>query len=168
MRAEQKGVHQVYREIGAALVEGLRLFGVDVLLQRSQPNFGEMYKNPSSIPCFSSSARYEIEWNGRKLIGSAQRRYASESGDVVLQHGSILCGTAHRRLANYLQLEAELFRHEIHADLREKTTDLGEISGQPVNVKELSSCIKKGFECILGVTFTDINLMIGARNETYA
>ena len=87
MPADRKGIHQVYNEISNALVEGLKGFGVDVSLQRSQPDFARMYKSPSSIPCFSSSARYEIEWNGRKLVGSAQRRYSGESGDVVLQHG---------------------------------------------------------------------------------
>jgi lipoate-protein ligase A len=167
MRTEHKGIHQVYREIGDALVEGLKVFGVEVSLQRSQPDFSQMYKTPSAIPCFSSSARYEIEWNGRKLVGSAQRRYASGSGDVVLQHGSILCGTAHHRLSDYLQLEDQLFSHEVQTDLKEKTTDLGEISGHPVNFKLLSGCIKKGFERMWGVTFTDLDLMTSARNETY-
>jgi len=168
MRADQKGIQQVYREISSALVEGLRVFGVEVSLQRSQPDFAKMYKNPSSIPCFSSSARYEIEWNGRKLIGSAQRRYASESGDVVLQHGSILCGAAHRRLADYLHLEDPLVRLGVQAELKEKTSDLSEISGQTINFIELSGCIKRGFEQAWGVTFTDIDLMAGARKEAYA
>ena len=38
----------------------------------------------------------------RKLVGSAQRRFPERGGDVVLQHGSILCGPAHLRLADYL------------------------------------------------------------------
>ena len=168
MRADQKGIQQVYREISSALVEGLRVFGVEASLQRSQPNFAEMYKNPSSVPCFSSSARYEIEWNGRKLIVSAQRRYAGESGDVVLQHGSILCGVAHRRLADYLHLEDPLVRLDVQAELKGKTTDLSEISGQTINFRELSGCIKRGFEHSWGVTFTDIDLMAGARKGAYA
>jgi lipoate-protein ligase A len=168
MRTGQKGIQQVYREISGALVEGLRVFGVEVSLQPSQPNFAQTYRNPSSSPCFSSSARYEIEWSGRKLVGSAQRRYANESGDVVLQHGSILCGAAHRRLADYLQLENHTVRKDVQADLEKKTIDLCEIFGRPIDFIELSGCIKKGFEQAWGVTFTDIDLMVGVRKEAYA
>jgi lipoate-protein ligase A len=168
MWAGRKGILQVYNEVSGALVEGLQSFGVEASLQRSQPNFPALYRNPSSIPCFSSSARYEIEWHGRKLVGSAQRRYTSERGDVVLQHGSILCGTAHRRLADYLVLETDLLKHQVQADLRERTTDLNEMTGQPVNCEELSGCIKKGFEHMLGVTFADTDSIAVPGKEAYA
>ena len=168
MMAGQKSIQQVYNEISAALVEGLKAFGVDVSLERSQPNFAEMYKNPSSIPCFSSSARYELEWNGRKLVGSAQRRYTGGSGEVVLQHGSILCGNAHRRLVNYLTLEDEVLRMRIMEDLEGKTTDLHEVCGSAVDINELSDCIKKGFERAWGVTFTEVNQTSDASKGAYA
>ena len=168
MIVDKKGLHQVYNEISHALVEGLRFFGAEVSLQRSQPNFAEMYKSPSSIPCFSSSARYEIEWNGKKLAGSAQRRYACKSGEVVLQHGSILCGTAHRRLADYLALDDEMIRGRIRADLDERTTDLQTISGRKVDVLELSACMKKGFECAWGITFTQTDSMSSYLKDVYA
>ena len=156
MPADRRGIHQVYNEISKALVEGLREFGVPVSLQRSQPDFARMYKNPSSIPCFSSSARYEIEWNGRKLVGSAQRRYSGMGGDVVLQHGSILCGPAHRRLADYLVLPDDSVRESVQSGLDERTADLREASGMPVDVEELSDCLRKGFERTWGVTFRNI------------
>jgi len=168
MNAGQKGIQQVYNEISAALVEGLKAFGVDVALERSQPNFPEMYKNPSSIPCFSSSARYELGWNGRKLVGSAQRRYTGGSGDVVLQHGSILCGSAHRRLVNYLALEDEVLRKKIMEGLEGKTTDLHEICGAAVDINDLSDSIKKGFERTWGVTFTEVNQTSDASKGAYA
>lgn len=168
MMAGRKGIHQVYNEISAALVEGLRAFGVDVSLQRSQPNFTGMYKNPSSIACFSSSARYELEWNGRKLVGSAQRRYIGESGEVVLQHGSILCGKGHRRLVNYLALKDEVLRLKILEDLVGKTTDLQEISGMAVDIAALSDCIRKGFERAWGVTFTEADFTSGVMKGAYA
>ena len=168
MMSGQKGIHQVYSEISAALVEGLRAFGVDVSLQHSQPNFAGMYRNPSSIPCFGSSARFELEWNGRKIVGSAQRRYNGESREVVLQHGSILCGTAHRQLVNYLALKDETLRTKIMEDLMRKTTDLKEISGMAIDIDELSDCVNKGFERAWGVTFTEADLTSGARKGAYA
>ena len=33
---------------------GLRLYGVEVSLQKSQPNFAEHYRQASSVPCFTS------------------------------------------------------------------------------------------------------------------
>jgi lipoate-protein ligase A len=153
MRAERKGVLQVYNEISDALVRGLAHYGVTVTLQKSQPDFAEAYRNPSSIPCFSSSARYEIEWEGRKLVGSAQRRVAGETCDVILQHGSILCGPAHARLAEYLSVADPDVLQRIRSSLNEQTTHLAAVSGRAVDLPRLTDCIRRGFEDAWGIAF---------------
>ena len=152
MHAEGKGVLQIYNEISNALVAGLRLFGVEVSLQRSQPNLSEQYRRVSGIACFSSSARYEIEYDGRKLVGSAQRRFGDGAGDVVLQHGSILCGAAHKNLVNYLRLDDRL-AVGLSRELSEGTIDLSDICGRGIDVEALSLCIKDGFETEWGFKF---------------
>ncbi len=154
MPAGRRSVLQVYNEISTALVRGLALYGVDVALQKSQPDFAREYRSSSSIPCFASSARYEIEWRGRKLVGSAQRRFGGPAGDVVLQHGSILCGDAHLRLADYLAAPVAQARGRILAALRERTADLGMITGRPVDMSLLGGCIRRGFEEAWGLEFT--------------
>jgi lipoyl(octanoyl) transferase len=153
MEAGRTGILQVYNDISRALVNGLARYGVDVMLQKSQPNFREAYRQASSVPCFSSSARYEIEWNGRKLVGSAQRRYNNGGTNVVLQHGSILTGTAHRRLADYLAVRDEAVLARVRQDLAERTTDLGEITGARVDMARLATCIRQGFEESWEITF---------------
>ena len=153
MDAGRKGVLQVYNEISEALVTGLRLYGVEVSLQKSQPNFAEHYRQASSVPCFTASARYEIEWRGRKLVGSAQRRFSGEAREVVLQHGSLLCGPAHKRLADYLSAGDPAQVARVRSDLEEKTVDLAEVSGGPVDVERLAVCIRKGFEQAWGIVF---------------
>ena len=55
---------------------------------------------PGPRPCFDVPAEGEIVVHGRKLVGSAQRRF----GSAVLQHGSILLGPAHLGLASLLAL----------------------------------------------------------------
>ena len=145
---------QVYNDIGRALVRGLNLFGVDVALQRSQPDFRSAYRQPSSIPCFTSSARYELDWNGKKLVGSAQRRFSDGEREVVLQHGSILCGPAHRRLAELLAVTDPAILDQLRRDLEEKTTDLSEILGREVDLNALGECIRQGFEREWGVVFS--------------
>jgi lipoate-protein ligase A len=164
--AGRRGVLQIYNEISSALVRGLDLFGVKASLQRSQPNFSEHYKHPSSIPCFTSSARYEIEWKGRKLVGSAQRRYHDGDREVVLQHGSILCGPAHRRLADYILADDDAIPAELERDLREKTTDLEEIRGGAVDLNELSQSIKHGFELEWGTRFTSETMSHSTEHST--
>ena len=48
--------------------------------------------------CFARSFGYEAVVDGRKLMGSAQRR----SGRALLQQGSLLVGPGHERLGRYL------------------------------------------------------------------
>jgi lipoate-protein ligase A len=49
---------------------------------------------PPPAFCFARTGRYEIESDGRKLVGSAQRR----QGGCFLQHGSVLLGVDEPRL----------------------------------------------------------------------
>ncbi|MBM2844915.1 MAG: biotin/lipoate protein ligase [Bacteroidetes bacterium] len=155
MRAGRSGVLQVYNDISRALVRGLEMFGVDVTLQRLQPNFAEAYRHASSIPCFTSSARYEIEYEGRKLVGSAQRRYSDGEQDVILQHGSILCGPGHQRLADYLALDDAATKKRISDELRTKTADLASLSGTELDLDSLALCIRRGFEEEWDITLTE-------------
>jgi len=153
MRTGRKSVLQVYNEISAALVHGLALYGVGVALQKSQPDFPAEYRSVTSVPCFTSSARYEIEWQGRKLVGSAQRRFGGPDADAVLQHGSILCGPSHLRLADYLAEPDGETRGRIRDLLRARTADLASITGSPVALDRLGACIRQGFAEAWGVTF---------------
>lgn len=147
------GVLDVYNSIARALVRGLRAFGIDVGVQRVQPDFASAYRTPGAIPCFTSSARYEIEVDGRKLVGSAQRRYRNGGVESVLQHGSILTGPAHRRLIQYLRLD-DATALGLEAEMERKTTDLATITGGPVDLETLAGCIRRGFEREWNITFT--------------
>ena len=136
-----RGILEIYKRISEALVTGLNLLVPGIEMAKSQPDFQKLYKEPGSIPCFSSSARYEIEFNGKKLVGSAQRRI----GNAVLQHGSILLGDAHLKLADYLALEDES-RESIRQDMTRHTIALEHIAGRAVSFSELAQCLKQGFE----------------------
>ncbi len=162
MRSGGKSILEIYNEISKALVKGLRLFGVNATLSRSQPDLREHYKSPSSIPCFTASARYEIEWRGKKLVGSAQRRFRNQTTgeEVVLQHGSILTGPAHRMLIDYLFLD-EKTKAGLANELKEKTTDIFELKQSEIDMNDLARCIRRGFEEEWQLTFTEAT-------ETYA
>jgi lipoate-protein ligase A len=77
-----------YRWIGAALTAGLRALGAPAALVPAA-RAGE-----TPAFCFARTGRYEIEIDGRKLVGSAQRRRRAS----LLQHGSVLLGVDEPRL----------------------------------------------------------------------
>jgi lipoate-protein ligase A len=150
-----KGIHEVYKEINAALLQGLHLLGADVNFSKTNSDFNSLYKNKSSIPCFTSSARYEIEYEGKKLVGSAQRRYE----DVVLQHGSILIGDFHKQLPDFLNCNVDnKTRETIEKDIDERTITLNNILSKKVSFTETADAIKIGFEKEYKIKFKEIDL----------
>lgn len=83
-------VTESYRVISEGLCRGLNLAGVGADVSRpalpDRPVAGREREGPrSSSPCFASVSRYELTFEGRKLLGSSQRR----AGERFLQHGSL-------------------------------------------------------------------------------
>ncbi len=79
-----------YQWIGTALASGLRALGAPVEMVGVARG-----DEPTPAFCFARTGSCEIEIGGRKLVGSAQRRY----GGTFMQHGSILLGVDPERLA---------------------------------------------------------------------
>jgi lipoyl(octanoyl) transferase len=79
-----------YEWIGRALARGLRALGAPV--EMLGPARGD---EPTPAFCFARTGSCEIELHGRKLVGSAQRRY----GNTFFQHGSVLLGVDAESLA---------------------------------------------------------------------
>jgi lipoate-protein ligase A len=116
---------ETYHWIGRALVRGLNALGAGAELQPVARGDG-----PTPAFCFARTGAYEIEVDGRKLVGSAQRR----KGTSFLQHGAVLLGvdlprlrtlfpTTRDPLASLTTLEAATGRRpsfdEVAAALRE-------------------------------------------------
>lgn len=154
MVTPRSSVLSVYNRISEALVCGLRKLGADVALEKSQPHFPSLYRTPSSTACFTSAARYEIQIDGKKIVGSAQRRFARNAKeDVVLQHGSILLGPDHKRIAEFLNVQDEQDRLQIAKELDEKTCDLSSALGKRVSFEEVTEALAAGFQEAWGITF---------------
>jgi lipoate-protein ligase A len=81
-----------------------------------------LVRGRASAPCFSATTRTELVLEGRKLLGSAQRR----GSRAFLQHGSLLLGAGHVRLADCLNLSQEE-RRELQARLRSGTPAPGRV-----------------------------------------
>lgn len=154
-----KNILAVYNDISRALVCGLRLLGVEASLEKSQPHFPTLYQSPSSVACFSSSARYEIQIGGKKLAGSAQRRYVGVHGEeVVLQHGSLLLGPDHRQLVDFLRFNRESDRRVLFDEIELRTTDLYTELGRVIPFDEAAEAIRTGFEEAWGIRLNATSL----------
>jgi lipoate-protein ligase A len=81
---------ETYRWFGAALAAGLRELAAPVEMVPVQPS------DPAAMPtfCFARTGSYELEVDGLKVVGSAQRR----QGTGFLQHGAVMLGAAPDRL----------------------------------------------------------------------
>ncbi len=128
---------QSYRLISHALINGLKEMGLSARLAGPAPSFyGE-----GNFPCFSYPARDEVEIDGKKIIGSAQKRV----GRKFLQHGSIL-----------LENEEELLRQVLAPSEkigRLRMVSLSEALGKPVSFDWAVDRLRRGIADYFGITF---------------
>jgi lipoate-protein ligase A len=161
--SDDKSPKQIYREINLALKIGLTIYNPlldKIELEHTQPHFPTFYKDAKSTLCFAVSAMNEINYQGKKVVGSAQRKI----GNVILQHGSILCGSFHKRIIDYLNLPDDKLK-EIKNEIDQTTTELEAILGEEIDYQKLSDAIKEGFENHFNVkleeeTFTETILQV--------
>ncbi len=144
-------LNDLYKQVNLALKKGLALFDErlkEVSLEHREPHFPSFYEEEKSAVCFAVCSRNEINYKGKKLVGSAQRNL----GNVILQHGSILCGDYHKNIVDYLAVNKN-YLDEIRNEMNNTTTDLNEILNYKIEMEKLKSAIKKGFEEHFGFSF---------------
>jgi len=142
MKLEDRGPREIYRFINECLLSGLKYLGIEAHLSDKDDDFKKLYQTLYSIPCFSSSAKSEIQYNGQKLVGSAQRRY----GTVILQHGSLLLGPQHQKIVEFLAPHIQNSREILIDILAARTIDVETILDRRVTFHEAAAAIKQGFE----------------------
>lgn len=151
----KRPVRELYRDISMALMDGLKTLDprlVELSFTKETPDLVKLMKTGMYNLCFNSQVKYEINRNGRKLVGSAQRKF----GDVVLQHGSILIGTKHKDIINYLNVTGDE-RLRLKNEIDEKTISLAELTGRKFTYNQVSNAVFKGFEKGFNVKFAKIN-----------
>lgn len=136
-----EGIYAVHNKIAESLLELLQPFCDNKLELTSTSKttpIREAYKpgTLTNIACFTSTARYEITHNGKKVVGSAQRRF----GNAVLQHGSILLGDEHLKLPELLNISREE-KLEMRSMLEKETATISEICGRSILAKDISESL---------------------------
>lgn len=148
-----KNLYETYNIVGKAVLEALRQAGFGSLELQKMKSVDDSLKPEITPPCFSSSARYEIVWGGRKIVGSAQKR----SRNVLLQQGSILLGDAYLKIVNFMRL-GMTEKKEYCDSLRKNSVSLSEIAGRSVDYAEINGKFCAGFETVFDIAVKENKL----------
>jgi len=151
----KRPIRELYRDISMAILSGLKQLHPalkDLSFTKETPDLLKLVKTGMYNLCFNTAVKNEINFKGKKLVGSAQRKF----GDVVLQHGSILIGAYHKNIVNYLNLTGEE-RIKMNREIETKTTCLKEITGNEINYSEAASSVFNGFKDYFNINFKRIN-----------
>ena len=141
----------VYDIISKSLVIGLQNLGLPVVFERAEKTPKDFSKGELSSICYATSVQHEIGIDGKKLVGSAQRRFEN----AVLQHGSILIGLDHLDLPLFLTRGDEKRREAMRTFMEKKTICLSQFG--TFSYKMIAESIKKGFEQSLNIEFVNDN-----------
>lgn len=124
------GIMAAYSVISRCIIAALKDAGLDASYSRGSA------AGDRNEACFHSPSRYEVLIDGRKLVGSAQRRLKR----AFIQHGSILMGT-----------DAELNCRVFGKALSMKMAGVSEFSC--ITHERLSELLVEKFAQGLGATF---------------
>jgi len=134
-------IYANYKSVSEALCAGFNRLGVPAVLapetRKSPPDTSEM-----DLPCFISPSRYELMVEGRKIVGSAQRRLRRG----FLQHGSMPIACDREMLARATRMTDS-------AILYQEMAGLGEFLPKRPTVKELIDALVTGFQSRFSIDF---------------
>ncbi|GAB4372035.1 MAG: hypothetical protein Kow0042_15120 [Calditrichia bacterium] len=136
-----------YRLIHLPFVKALQNWGIPAEFQPSQADFRKFYRTENSALCFATSAKYEVEIEGRKLIGSAQRVYEHS----ILQHGSVLLGDYHQKLIDFLKLSPDI-RKKVQTYMENHTIHIWRYKLE-LTAEKLAELVTQQFSELFGIRF---------------
>jgi len=147
-----KNVMETYERISRAFILVLKRFNIKGCWAKGvRKNFDEGENYDIKAPCFLSSSRYEINVNGKKLIGSAQRRFK----EGFIQQGSFLIKRGEVDLIDLLADQNQ--KKTMKKILKENSVTFEELIGKGghypylawkalISLEELAEATREGFE----------------------
>ncbi len=140
LKEEEMALSEAYIKVHSAIASGLSKLGVKSDLVKTAPNREDLSPKSDKTSCFTASARTELEYNGRKIVGSAGKKYENS----LLIHGSILLGNKHKEIVDYLNISGDRKR-SMKNELDSKTDNLSDILGITVDPMELIIPLRDSF-----------------------
>jgi lipoate-protein ligase A len=123
----QGSVFNSYQIISMCIIEALKKLDINAELVKKGGKGPLLSGN-----CFSNPSKYEILLNGKKIVGSAQKRFKNN----FLQHGSIIMDMDYKVLSS-------IFNYKI------------ERVSLNIDYESLSNALKESFQEILGFKLKD-------------
>lgn len=139
-----KGLHASYVLISQALMTALERVGIPAEMTCSRKALLRSDRNPV---CFQALSYGEVSVNGRKVIGSAQKRWP----DGLTQQGSIPLTIRHDLLFKVLRFSSPEAEESARSGADQKMAGLRNFKPH-LSLPELESAIRKGFEYHFNVT----------------
>ncbi len=145
---------EAYEKISVCLVAGVRRLGVEARFEPHRQSLPVPRAERLTNPCFSSTSQFEVVVEGKKLVGSAQRRM----GSVLLQHGSLLIGPEHKQIVDLMPDGEEEIKAQFREELDAHTTSLEDVLGRAVSFEEVAEALRAGFDEARGVVLEEAHL----------
>ena len=143
-----RGLKATFGAVSEALLVGLQCLGIQGDINTSKQRI-ESARSPA---CFASLNHCEITVDGKKLVGSAQKR----TSKAFLQHGSLIMDADHDLFTSLLKFDDESERIAIHQRLVNSTTTLNQAGDRKFSFEEISAALQEGFQKTLGGVCLDI------------
>ena len=131
------GIVESYRRISAALLRALADLGAPVAADRRDDS-----PKLTGPVCFEVPSHYEITFDGRKLLGSAQTRRRGG----VLQHGTLPLSGNVSRICDALVYPDEAARAAAKEAVHQRATTLQEaLGGQVISWHDAAEAVARAF-----------------------
>ncbi len=143
-----KNILETYRKTSQAFLEGLKMLGVQGEWEKMR--FSSVGRK-SGLPCFASTSIYEVTYQGKKLLGSAQKRV----GDSFIQQGSLPLDSQTAQQKIFLT-NGDHF----HNGFEKNFTSLTEILNRKINLKEVADVFKTAWEKFWNIELIEAQLTL--------
>lgn len=149
----QGGIVESYRILSFGLLRGLERLGVQANQATKEDGVANSRMGKGGPVCFDTPSRYEITWQGKKLIGSAQLRRKK----IVLQHGTLPLYGNLNRILEVLSFSDE--ERAMQAELLpQRATTLAQVLGKEPAYEEVTTALIQGFAEQLNLTLPEMPL----------
>ena len=127
-----QNIVESYKIIANALVIALKKIGINANIRK----INEKINTPI---CFNSSSWHELTVNGRKISGSAQRRFEGK----MLQHGPISIDFDYKTNSLLFKSNNEIDNID---NLKKRITSISNELNKEIDIKKLKDALRHGFE----------------------
>lgn len=147
------GIVASYRVLSLGLLHGLEKLGVQAEQASKEEVIANRQGGRGGPVCFDTPSRYEITWQGKKLIGSAQLRRKK----IVLQHGTLPLHGDLNRIIDVLNFSEEERSHQRQL-LPDRAATLAQLLGRVISFETVIEALAQGFAGQLNLTLQALPL----------